>query len=267
MAVNRKHRDVKNFFELGFNPWEDRYSEQGMVGALYADRQKAVVSMARDHLQHGAAVLDAGCGPGYISKSLEENGFSVVGCDLAFRMARAAQGQIGGGNVLVADMTAPPFRDQSFDAIILIGVIGYVDEPSKLLQGLHRLLKPNGIIILSSANRKLLMSAIGRKISMIGSRRSRGEDYSSGSDRTITKLCTYYPASKFNAFVAESGYELIGNHVIGFGRLHYRHRNLFPEKFDIALSRVLSALQRRTLFTPLGDFGFMNIACFRSIQA
>ena len=96
VVADQKHRDVKDFFESGSDPWEDRYIQKGMVGTLYEDRQKTVVSMARDHLQQGAAVLDAGCGPGYISKGLAANGFNVVGCDLALRMALVARSQNNG---------------------------------------------------------------------------------------------------------------------------------------------------------------------------
>ena len=263
MTVDPQLHDVKDHFESGDTPWEERYSRTGMTAALYADRIKAVVSMADRYLPRGAVILDAGCGPGYISKSLADNGFSVIGCDLAIRMAQLTKARLGDANTLVTDMMSPPFRDHVFDAIVMIGVVGYSNDPAKLLHGLQRLLKPGGVVILSSANRQLLMSAIGRKISEVGFRKSPQRAHVDEQHKSVAKICTYYRAREFNSLVAGAGFDLLENRVLDFGRLHYRNRYLFPEALDIGVSRGLTALQRWSPLQFIGEYGFMNIACFR----
>lgn len=58
--------------------------------------------------------------------------------------------QAGPGVDLVADATALPFPDNSFDLLLCFETLEHCDEPWKVVSEIERVCKPKGVIILSS---------------------------------------------------------------------------------------------------------------------
>jgi SAM-dependent methyltransferase len=56
-------------------------------------------------------------------------------------------------DLIAGDIESLSFRDSSFDLIIAAGVIEYLETDEKVLHGLHRILKPGGVLILSVRNK------------------------------------------------------------------------------------------------------------------
>jgi len=99
----------------------------------------------------GLKLLDLGCGSGVLAESVDErfdNKFSITCSDFNKRE------YMGTYDFRQADLNAPklPFKDSSFDVILLIEVIEHVDNPSRLLDEIHRILKKNGTLIMSTPN-------------------------------------------------------------------------------------------------------------------
>ncbi|MGH8728144.1 MAG: class I SAM-dependent methyltransferase [Burkholderiales bacterium] len=84
------------------------------------------------------------------------------------RLSRLDAGN--GTRVLVADSQQLPLSDGSFDAVML-GVIAYSPQPHALIATAHRVLRPGGLLIISSVTRRALLSAVSRRIG--GSRKTR----------------------------------------------------------------------------------------------
>lgn len=68
-----------------------------------------------------AHVLDVGCGEGRLGRALREDGHPVTEVDADETMARLAGGR-------VADATALPFEDASFDAVTLVHVLMELED-------------------------------------------------------------------------------------------------------------------------------------------
>lgn len=107
-------------------------------------------------LASGLTVLDAGCGTGYGSEIIAAAGARrVVGVDIseeAIDYARssslhaASEFQVGGLHDL-------PFEDASFDLAVCFEVIEHVEEQPRAIAQLRRVLKPSGVLAISSPNR------------------------------------------------------------------------------------------------------------------
>jgi ubiquinone/menaquinone biosynthesis C-methylase UbiE len=74
-------------------------------------------------------ILEAGCGTAQLTLNLLERGLDVYGCDLSLAMVEVAQDnlEIHGhdpGRLLVGDITRMPFADDSFDYVLITGVLG-----------------------------------------------------------------------------------------------------------------------------------------------
>jgi len=118
----------------------------GATGAALPGTYEVVRALLAD-LPPGR-ILDAPCGEGHLAISLQAAGHRVVGGDLTpQRMAHAGLPALG------LDLNAPlPFRDGSFDGVVAIEGIEHLEDPYHLAREFSRVLRPDGLLILSTPN-------------------------------------------------------------------------------------------------------------------
>jgi SAM-dependent methyltransferase len=114
-------------------------------------------------LRPGAMVLDLACGAGLHATGMSKRGYQVVGLDLSVAMlamaGERAQEEGVKINFLHGDMRDLQFGP-TFDGVYCIGTsFGYFDEENniKVVEGVHRALKPGGIFLLEVENRDFVM--------------------------------------------------------------------------------------------------------------
>lgn len=98
-------------------------------------------------------ILDVGSGAGQIIRHLLEASHSdaqIVGFDLSVEMLRRARERLKSDRpcYVGADMTALPFRDESFDCVTCGFVLEYLPDPTLGLAQFARVLKPGGTLLL-----------------------------------------------------------------------------------------------------------------------
>jgi SAM-dependent methyltransferase len=100
------------------------------------------------------SVLDAGMGPGHLLAELDRRGWTVSGVDASPAMVQAARSKLptAAERLSQARLEQLPFADASFDAVTATGVLELVDEPGAVLRELVRVLRPEGIAIVSAPN-------------------------------------------------------------------------------------------------------------------
>ena len=96
----------------------------------------------------GRLVLDAGVGAGRYAEILAHWGATVIGVDLSYAVEAANSHFHDRADVMLcqADIGALPFRPETFDLIVSIGVLHHTPDTCKYFSALPRLLKPNGEI-------------------------------------------------------------------------------------------------------------------------
>ncbi|MCM8783413.1 MAG: class I SAM-dependent methyltransferase [Candidatus Omnitrophica bacterium] len=94
-------------------------------------------------------VLDIGCGDGDYSFGIKKLGFQVTALDIDDKRFRYKD-EI---EFIKCDITKGlPFSDNSFDYVLFLEVIEHLYNPYFVIQEINRLLKPGGLIILSTPN-------------------------------------------------------------------------------------------------------------------
>ena len=103
-------------------------------------------------------LLDAGCGGGATSTAMMDDGWDVTPIDFSADMVRETNARLSERGIIDREAFQAPvtdlskFEDGSFDAIICLGVMYYVEEDEKAYQEFRRVLKPGGVLLCSMQN-------------------------------------------------------------------------------------------------------------------
>jgi SAM-dependent methyltransferase len=100
----------------------------------------------------GSRVLDVGCGAGHDLVSLARRGAMAVGIDRSIRMANESRKRCTAEGVsavaLTGDAAALPFASGSCDAARIERVLQHVGAPRRVLDEVHRVLRPGARLVI-----------------------------------------------------------------------------------------------------------------------
>ena len=110
-----------------------------------------------------ARILDLGCGTGLSSLLFFKAGHQVTGIDGTRAMIERARRLPF--RKLVAQNLEKPLRvkDLSFDAAVMVGVMEYIENPTAVLEGVKRKLRPGGVFGLTFPRRNSWYTESGMK--------------------------------------------------------------------------------------------------------
>jgi 2-polyprenyl-3-methyl-5-hydroxy-6-metoxy-1,4-benzoquinol methylase len=115
-----------------------------------------------------ATILDAGCGNGIDSVGLARRQFRVVAVDFSEAILREAEGNIASSGLADRvslrreNLVSLSFPDGSFDYVLCWGVLMHIPEVEKAISELTRVLKQEGILVISEANMWSLQAVLVR---------------------------------------------------------------------------------------------------------
>lgn len=136
------------------------------LSAIRARRLEYLVRLANFGGYQGKRVLEVGCRIGLDLANFARHGAQVTGIDLsrpALAMARTHFSLMGlMGEFMEMNGEAMEFADHTFDLVYAHGVVQYTARPERMIQEMHRVLKPGGAAFLMAYNKYSWLVALSK---------------------------------------------------------------------------------------------------------
>ncbi len=134
------------------NFWEKHWQTQKIKDFFSQTDQSPLLPIFLKHLPQKGKILEAGCGPGHWVFTLTQKGFNIIGIDNARKTIKTTKKAYPKLNLKAADLLTSPFKKESFNAIICLGVLEHFESQKKLnqtLEEIKKLLKNEGLFFCS----------------------------------------------------------------------------------------------------------------------
>ncbi len=113
------------------------------------------------YLKKNSKILDAGCGLGKWVIYLNQRGYKIIGIDNNEKLISKLRKYNNSLQVEICDILKINYPDNYFDAYISMGVVEHFEKgPLSALKEAYRVLKPNGLIFLSTPTVNIIRKAI-----------------------------------------------------------------------------------------------------------
>lgn len=123
------------------------------VSASYASRLSLMTSLILDRLPGGGSILDVGCAQGTLGLLLASRGYDVTLLDIrAGHIAYAKERHRRGNVTFVVGQLGQTRFAAPFDLVIFSEVLEHLRTPSLVLGEMHRHLKREGLLLLTTPN-------------------------------------------------------------------------------------------------------------------
>jgi ubiquinone/menaquinone biosynthesis C-methylase UbiE len=145
--------EVEELFTKTVDDWARFYDDQNpptLTAQNLVSRMRFTLEMLGAAVQPGSKVLDVGCGAGQLVAELNRRGYEAWGVDISEAMVNHAREQYESDRFRVADIEQLPFSDNSFDGIVCLGVLEYLNQDDAALREMWRVLKPGGRAIITT---------------------------------------------------------------------------------------------------------------------
>ncbi len=139
--------DIRYAYDLAANSYAKKFLTELQFKPL--DRQ--LLNRFATSIGKESHVVDIGCGPGHTTDHLASLGLTPTGVDLSPGMISVARSQFPELEFAIADFFSLPYEEHSFSGCLAFYCIVNL-QPNQLRQAfaeMHRVLKPNGLLLLS----------------------------------------------------------------------------------------------------------------------
>lgn len=127
---------------------------------FHIDRYEFAANYLKDKIKQSTIMLDAACGTGYGSDILKKvRPSQIIGVDICPKTIEYATKKYGYGKdntciFMTSDLTKMnEFKEAFFDAAVSFETIEHIEQPLLFLKNINRVLKKDGILIISTPNK------------------------------------------------------------------------------------------------------------------
>jgi len=127
----------------------------------YLRTAESQVSLVRKYA-NGTNLLDIGCAQGFFLFGAAKAGYTTKGIEIAQDAAAYARKEFG-LDIEIKPFEELRFAENHFDVVTLWQVLEHVPYPLMMLKEVHRILKPGGVLVVSTPNIEAMPAKMLRK--------------------------------------------------------------------------------------------------------
>jgi ubiquinone/menaquinone biosynthesis C-methylase UbiE len=137
--------------EASYDRVAEQYAEEFFCELERKPFDRKLLEAFAESVRSRGEVCEIGCGPGHISRYLQDCGATMRGIDLSREMVRWAQRLNPDISFAQGDMLALNLPDATLAAIVSFYAIIHIkrDKVTRALQEMNRVLQPGGLLLLS----------------------------------------------------------------------------------------------------------------------
>lgn len=231
--------------------WDELYARGTVYAQIHQRRLRAVLDWI-DRLELAGSAADVGCGAGYLALALAGRGWQVTALDAVAAMVTQTRQHVADAGmtervrVALGDATDLDVPGESFDLVVALGVLPWLDRPREALREMARVVRPGGYVIVTADNRARLnawldpwlnplLLPVKQQVKHWLRRRGRGREIGSH----------WQWRREVDADVARAGLTIVRRQTLGFGPFTLLRRELLPARWGLALNQRLQTLADR----------------------
>jgi ubiquinone/menaquinone biosynthesis C-methylase UbiE len=228
-----------------------------MSADLYADYDTIQCQVARRWLPpRTGKILEIGCSAGYFTHKLQGRADEVYGIDINREHIEQARQKYPDIHFHCADCETLPYDDATFDVVVMLEVYEHVADRQQLVGEIARVLRPGGMLILSTPHRGMFsfLDSFHLKLRLMRSF-PRASDF-------LTRRVQRYQSTQYTDnlswhphFSLAEVQQSLGDDFI-IEKVHRGGLLIFPT-FAILRSLTVRMVKNRALFNAL--VGVMNL--------
>ena len=136
-----------------FDSWPEKYESwfQTPLGKLVLEYEKKLILEMAPPVP-GERLLDTGCGTGIFTSLYRDAGSRVTGLDLSLPMLTYCSSKLPGAGLLQGNMLELPFQNESFDTVISVTALEFIEDAASALNELFRVTRPGGRVLVATLN-------------------------------------------------------------------------------------------------------------------
>lgn len=184
--------------------WYDAYDDP--IALLRAENKAMfpwILNKLRTLIDHKGAILDVGCGAGFLSNELARQGYYVTGVDLSGESLEVARKHDRTHSVKyeVADAYKLPYQDETFEAVTAMDFLEHVERPQDIITEFSRVLKPGGLFFFHTFNRNFLSHVVVIKLL---------EWFVKNTPKNMHVINLFIKPDEIKTYCANAGMEVMG---------------------------------------------------------
>jgi len=138
-----------------FDKWPEAYDRwfTTPIGSLIKEFETQLILDLLKPKQ-GEIILDAGCGTGVFTLHFLSRGSKVIGLDISLPMLLGSRKKLQGFSfeMVLADMLSLPFQEGSFEKVLSITALEFIEDAKEAVGELFRVTKKGGSIVVATLN-------------------------------------------------------------------------------------------------------------------
>jgi 2-polyprenyl-3-methyl-5-hydroxy-6-metoxy-1,4-benzoquinol methylase len=154
MAVENPHVPPIELQKSYWTSWNSATREKEL-GDIPLRQQEVLLKWLKNPGRRDLKIIDFGCGAGWLCQDLVEFG-AVTGVDLVEEVLVRARERMPNVTFIAGDLMAPDLGAAQFDVVISLEVLSHVADQQAFADRLSHILRPGGVLIMSTQNRPIL---------------------------------------------------------------------------------------------------------------